>query len=84
VTGLPNLSLFGERVTTALERPAADERIAALLAISFDRLDPIRFAHSRTAADHLMRRLVDRLRRALGPDDVVGRIGDDLFAVLLP
>jgi PAS domain S-box-containing protein/diguanylate cyclase (GGDEF)-like protein len=84
VTGLPNLSLFGERVTTVLERPAADERISALLAISFDRLDPIRFAHSRTAADHLMRRLVDRLRRALGPDDVVGRIGDDLFAVLLP
>ena len=53
-----------ERVATALERPAADDRIAALLAISFDRLDPIRFAHSRVAADHLMRRLVDRLRRA--------------------
>ena len=48
VTGLPNLSLFGERVATALERPAADDRIAALLAISFDRLDPIRFAHSRS------------------------------------
>jgi PAS domain S-box-containing protein/diguanylate cyclase (GGDEF)-like protein len=84
VTGLPNLSLFEERVAAAVDRPGPDRQVAAMLAIGFDRIDSIRFTLCRQAADELMRGLVDRLRRALGPTDIIGRIGDALFAVLLP
>jgi diguanylate cyclase (GGDEF)-like protein len=83
-TGLPTFVMFEERADAALMRSRSQGRNGAVLAVAFDRLAPIRFTLTRERADRLVRRLADRIRRALGPDDILGRIGDALFAIVLP
>ena len=82
-TGLPNRRLFEEQLAqTAADHRAAGEP-AALLLIGVQELGAVRASSGFRAADLAARVIGDRLRLAVRGCDLVARIGDDEFAVLL-
>lgn len=85
-TGLPNLALFSERLDAMLHQghqPGVERRGIAVLAVGFDRLTDIQLGLEHDQAGRLVRLVADRLRRRLGPTDLLGRLGEGLFAVVL-
>ncbi|HSK42038.1 MAG TPA: EAL domain-containing protein [Arenibaculum sp.] len=82
-TGLPNLTLFNDRLVPLLERAAAESRPATVLMVGFDRLPSLLLTLEREQADRLVRLAAERLRRALGPADPIGRLTEAWFGVAL-
>jgi PAS domain S-box-containing protein len=87
-TGLPNLPLFGEKLDSILRQAAGgrqegERRGPAVMAIGFERLAGIQIGLEHDQPGRLARLVADRLRRRLGPADLLGRLGDGLFAVAL-
>jgi diguanylate cyclase (GGDEF)-like protein/PAS domain S-box-containing protein len=85
LTQLPNRTSFGEILQRSLARVAqqADDRFAVIL-IDLDRFKTINDSLGRVVADALLVQVARLIERSLRPDDVVARLGGNLFAVLLP
>ena len=80
LTDLPNR----RALTEALERALADERSShALLFLDLDDFKHVNDTLGHQAGDDLLLQVANRLRDAVGPDDLVVRLGGDEFAVLV-
>ena len=82
LTGLPNRVEFGERGAAVLAAKP-DDVDAALLFIDLDQFKQVNDTLGHAVGDHLLRAAAERLRRAVGPDDLVARLGGDEFVVLI-
>jgi diguanylate cyclase len=82
LTGCLNRREFMRRVEAFLDR--AGGSAGALLVIDADRFKSIndRFGHE--AGDEALRLIASALRRTAGPDDVLGRLGGEEFALFIP
>jgi diguanylate cyclase (GGDEF)-like protein len=80
-TGLPNRASFEDRLARRLQ--FAGSQPAAVIVAGVERLNVVRETFGYAAGDVAVRQLADRLRLALRGSDVVARVGDDSFAVLL-
>jgi diguanylate cyclase len=80
VTDLPNRTAFGRVLAAALEADAG----ATLLFCDLDGFQLVNDGLGHATGDRMLREVGTRLRRGLGPDDVVGRFGGDEFVVLSP
>ncbi len=83
LTGLPNRTLFYQRMARAFD--AVDETGGfAVLCLDLDGFKPINDMLGHATGDALLRQFAARLTRALGPHDSAARMGGDEFAILHP
>jgi diguanylate cyclase (GGDEF)-like protein/PAS domain S-box-containing protein len=84
LTGLPNRSLFLDRLEMTLARLGRDPGLAAVLVLDLDRFKEVAERFGDDAVDRLLVAVAGRLRSILRPSDTVARFGSDEFAVLCP
>ena len=83
LTGLPNRTLFTERVAFALSRRARVQEPMAVLFLDLDDFKTINDSLGHSVGDQVLVTVADRLRRCLRPTDTVARLGGDEFGILL-
>lgn len=83
LTGLPNRSLFMDRLGHALTRLRRKKGTLAVLFLDIDGFQLINESLGRGPGDRLLAETAARLQAGLRPGDTVARVGGDEFTVLL-
>jgi diguanylate cyclase (GGDEF)-like protein len=84
LTGLPNRTLFRDRVEQATHTTHRHRETAAVMLIDLDHFKEINDTLGHHAGDRLLQEVSQRLRASLADDDTFARLGGDEFGVLLP
>lgn len=84
LTALPNRRLFLELLQHALELTGRERQAMPLLVLDLDHFGSVNDSYGRDAGDELLREAARRMVTALRASDVIGRVGPDDFAVVLP
>ncbi|HVH63814.1 MAG TPA: PAS domain S-box protein [Candidatus Dormibacteraeota bacterium] len=82
LTGLPNRSLFGDRLQQALLAARRNQKMFGVLLLDLDRFKDINDALGHDRGDSLLQEVTARLRGVLRATDTIARLGGDEFAVL--
>lgn len=81
LTGLPNRSLFFDRLAYLLGAAGRDGSGIALILIDMDRFRQVNDTLGRAAGDTLLNGVGQRLRQTIREQDTVARVGSDRFAL---
>jgi diguanylate cyclase (GGDEF)-like protein len=84
VTGLPDGNMFRGRLGEELARAVRQADATGLVMIDLDHFGALDARHGRATGDQVLAEAALVLKLALRESDVVGRLGGDQFAVLLP
>ena len=84
LTGLPNRSLFSERLTQRLKGAGPDQARHALVLLDIERFKAVNDSLGRRDGDELLKQVANRLLRCAGDSSRVARFSADHFAMLLP
>jgi diguanylate cyclase (GGDEF)-like protein len=83
LTGLPNRTLFMERLGQTLERAKGREDLFAVLFLDLDRFKVVNDSLGHTIGDQLLIAFARRLQTYLRSGDILARLGGDEFAILI-
>jgi diguanylate cyclase (GGDEF)-like protein len=84
LTGLPNRTLFRDRIEQAILGARRERVSAAVMLLDIDRFKEINDTLGHETGDLLLRELVARLRDQLRANETFARLGGDEFGILLP
>jgi len=86
LTGLPNRTLFHDRLTQAIQvqELRGSRGGLGLLLVDLERFKQINDALGQAVGDSVLKLMAARLREAAGDINRVGRLGSNLYAVMLP
>ncbi len=84
VTNLPNRTLFGMRLATALVHAHRTKKRMAVMLFDVDNFKNINDTMGHSTGDRVLRTIGSRLIRGVHKTDTVARMGGDEFLVLLP
>ncbi len=83
LTGLPNRTLFMDRLEQSLRLSRRIGDRIALLFIDLDRFKPVNDQHGHQAGDQLLVQVAHRIQSCLRQSDTAARVGGDEFIALL-
>ncbi len=83
LTGLPNRSLFVDRVTQSLHAATHDGSLVAVILLDFDHFKRVNDTLGRNGGDELLKQIAKRLNVALQEPFSLARVGGDIFAIAL-
>jgi diguanylate cyclase (GGDEF)-like protein/PAS domain S-box-containing protein len=83
LTGLPNRTLFVDRLALALDRSQRNQNRVGVIFLDLDRFKFVNDSLGHVTGDELLKVLAERLRTAMRPSDTVARFGGDEFVVLV-
>ncbi|UUX94726.1 GGDEF domain-containing protein [Aquabacterium sp. J223] len=84
LTGCLRRSVFTTLLEQACRRARRDGQPLALVLLDIDHFKAINDGHGHQAGDHVLQRFAQAVRERLRASDVLGRVGGEEFAVLLP
>jgi len=82
LTGLPNRTLFTERLEHAVARTGRSAEILAVLFVDLDRFKSINDRYGHHVGDQLLIDVATRISHVVRPGDTVARLAGDEFVVL--
>jgi diguanylate cyclase (GGDEF)-like protein len=83
LTGLPNRSLFTDRLVVALAHAQRHRYKLAVLFLDIDRFKQINDSLGHTVGDRLLKIVSARIRSTIREEDTVARFGGDEFTILI-
>ena len=83
LTGLPNRTLFRDRLGQAIAETRRRRKFLAILFIDLDRFKVVNDTYGHLAGDLLLQQTASRLRKCLRGADTISRIGGDEFVALI-
>ena len=84
LTGLANHRSFHDALGRALAQAEREDRPLALVALDLDHFKLLNDTHGHAFGDRALRLAGAKLREAIRASDLVGRVGGEEFALLLP
>jgi diguanylate cyclase (GGDEF)-like protein/PAS domain S-box-containing protein len=83
LTGIPNRTLFVDRLSQGIARSQYSKKIIAVLAVDIDLFKFINEAYGFTVGDDVLKAVTKRLLESVRAGDTVARLGSDDFGILL-
>jgi len=82
LTGLPNRTLFTDRLTQATERLRRQGGAVAVMCIGLDRFKDVNDTLGHSAGDELIRHCANRIGAMIRSGDTLARLGGDEFVII--
>jgi len=83
LTGLPNRTLFYERVSQALIRAEQSNHLVAVLFLDLDGFKHINDTWGHATGDLLLQEVANRMKKCVEKQDTIARLGGDEFTAVL-
>ena len=83
LTGLPNRTLFKDRLTHGIEVAKRQKSMLALLFIDLDHFKHINDTLGHHIGDMVLKVVAERLKAKLRPEDTLARLGGDEFTIII-
>lgn len=83
LTGLPNRTLFRDRLGQELARARRENDVVALMFLDTDRFKEVNDSLGHEAGDRLLQAIGERLSACVRRSDTVARLGGDEFVIIL-